>query len=71
MKELHVYELAHAMSRSIFCFYACQKLAATFYPEDFAGIDVDANIDEFFDRFMLTDSSVTGWFHQMTADAVK
>ena len=70
VKNLKVYELAHAMSRSVFCFYACQKLAQTFYPEEFTGIDVDANIREFFDRFMLTDSTVTGWFYQMTADAV-
>ena len=67
----NVYEIAHAMSRSVFCFYACQKLAATFYPEEFADVDVDANIREFFDRFMLTDSTVTGWFYQMTEDALR
>ena len=66
----NVYEIAHAMSRSVFCFYACQKLAATFYPEEFADVDVDANIREFFERFMLTDSTVTGWFHRMTPEAL-
>ena len=71
VKNMKVYEIAHAMSRSVFCFYAAQKLAETFYPDEFAGVNVDANIDEFFARFMLTDSSVTGWFYQMTADALK
>ena len=57
----NVYELAHAMSRSIFSFYGCLQLASLFYPEDFADTDANAVMDEFFDRFMLVDSDITIW----------
>ncbi len=61
VKDGNVYELAHAMSRSIFSFYGCLELASLFYPEDFADTDADAVMDEFFDRFMLVDSDITIW----------
>lgn len=64
VKNGNVYELAHATSRTIFGFHAVLKLASIFYPEDFQGIDVDGIMDEFFDKFMLVDSDVTGWCHQ-------
>lgn len=59
-----VYELAHATSRSIFGFYAALKLAGIFYPDEFKGVDADAIMDEFFDRFMLVDSDITGWIYR-------
>ena len=61
VKDGNVYELAHAMSRSIFSFYGCLELASLFYPEDFSDTDADAVMDEFFDRFMLVDSDITIW----------
>ncbi|MEL7624620.1 MAG: ABC transporter substrate-binding protein [Clostridiales bacterium] len=64
VKNGNVYELAHATSRTIFGFHAVLKLASIFYPEDFQGIDVDGIMDEFFDKFMLVDSDVTGWCYQ-------
>ncbi len=64
VKNGNVYELAHATSRTIFGFHAVLKLASIFYPEDFQGINVDGIMDEFFDKFMLVDSDVTGWCYQ-------
>ncbi len=64
VKNGNVYELAHATSRSIFGFHAALKLASVFYPEDFQGVDADKIMDEFFDKFMLVNSDVTGWFYQ-------
>jgi iron complex transport system substrate-binding protein len=61
VKDSNVYGLAHAMSRSIYSFYAVIELASWFHPEKFSNIDKDAIIDEFFDRFMLTDSTITVW----------
>jgi iron complex transport system substrate-binding protein len=65
VKDGNVYELAHAMSRSIYGFYACLKMASLFYPEEFSDVNPDAIMEEFFDRFMLVDSDVTGWFHSI------
>ncbi|MEW9122398.1 MAG: ABC transporter substrate-binding protein [Thermotaleaceae bacterium] len=66
VKNQNVYELAHATSRSIFGFHATLKLASVFYPDEFKDVDTDKIIDEFFDRFMLVDSNVTGWFHRIS-----
>lgn len=71
VKNGDVYELAHAMSRSVFGFYACQKLAKTFYPKEFKDVNVDKNIKEFFKKYMLTDSDVTIWFTQYQKDSAK
>jgi len=65
VKDNNVYALGHAMSRSIYSFYACLKMASWFYPEEFADVDTDAVIDEFFNRFMLTDSDITVWTHKI------
>ena len=59
-----VYEMAHATSRSIFGFYAALKLAGIFYPAEFKGVDADAIMDEFFEKFMLVDSDITGWTYR-------
>lgn len=64
VKNNNVYEIAHATSRSIFGFYAALKLATVFYPEEFSDIDADRILDEFFNRFMLVDSNVTGWLYR-------
>ena len=66
VKNDNVYELAHATSRSIFGFHAAQKLASVFYPEKFKDVDIDGIMDEFFDRFMLVDSDVTGWIYKVS-----
>lgn len=65
VKNNNVYELAHAASRSIYGFHACLKLATVFYPEEFKGVDPDAVMAEFFDRFMLVDSDVTVWWYRL------
>ena len=63
VKKGHVYELAHATSRTIYGFYACLKLACIFYPDDFKDVDPDVVMDNFFKKYMLVNSNVTGWFH--------
>lgn len=60
----NIYTLSQAMNRSIYSFYASVKLASWFYPEEFEDIDEDAIIEEFFDRFMLTESDVCVWSHK-------
>lgn len=69
VKNDNVYEMAHATSRSIFGFYACLKLATVFYPDDFKDVNPEAAMDEFFNRFMLVGSDVTGWCYRL--DEVK
>lgn len=66
VKNDNVYELAHATSRSIFGFYPALKMASIFYPEEFTDIDVDGIMDEFFDKFMLVDSDITGWIYKIS-----
>ena len=61
----NVYELAHATSRSIFGVFASLKLATVFYPDEFRDLDPAAVIAEFFERFMLVDSDVTGWWYRL------
>jgi iron complex transport system substrate-binding protein len=66
VKNNNVYEIAHATSRSVFGFHAALKLATVFYPDEFKDYDADAVMDEFFNRFMLVDSDVTGWMHRVS-----
>lgn len=65
VKNNNVYLFAHASNRTVYLFYPCLKLATLFYPEEFKDVDADAALDEFFEKFMLTDSSVTNWFYQI------
>lgn len=62
VKNGDLYEFAHAASRSIYAFYPCLKMAKIFYPEEFNELDPEAELNEFFDRFMLLDSDITTWF---------
>ncbi|KPU43370.1 urocanate reductase precursor [Oxobacter pfennigii] len=62
VKNGNLYEFAHATNRSIFAFYPCLKMAKIFYPQEFAEVDPDQTLNEFFDRFMLLDSDITTWF---------
>ena len=64
IKDGNLYNLSQAMNRSIYSFFAVIKLASWFYPEEFENINTDDIIDEFFDRFMLTDSSICVWGHK-------
>lgn len=66
VKNNNVCEIAHAMSRSVFGFHAAMKMASVFYPEEFKDVDADAIINEFFEKFMLVDSSVTGWMYRIS-----
>lgn len=66
VKNNNVYELAHATSRSIFGFHASLKLASIFYPEEFDDVDIDGIMEEFFDKFMLVDSDITGWIFKIS-----
>ena len=43
VKNRNLYELAHAMNRSIYSFYACLKMATLFYPDDFKDVDPEAD----------------------------
>ncbi|MBS7526174.1 ABC transporter substrate-binding protein [Fusibacter paucivorans] len=62
IEEGKLYEFAHSTSRSIFAFYPTMKMATLFYPDTFSELDPEAALDVFFDRFMLTDSSISTWF---------
>ncbi|SHN69877.1 ABC transporter substrate-binding protein [Desulfitobacterium chlororespirans] len=62
VKNNKVYEFAHSTSRSIYAFYPCLKMAKLFYPEEFADLDPEVVLDEFFDKFMLVDSDISTWF---------
>lgn len=62
VKNGDLYEFAHATNRSLYAFYPCLKMAKLFYPEEFAAVDPDAVLQEFFARFMLLDSDITTWF---------
>lgn len=62
IKNNNVHEFAHASSRSIYAFYPCLKMAKLFYPTEFADVDPDAVLNEFFDRFMILDSEITDWY---------
>lgn len=65
VKNNNVYEYAHALSRSVFGFYGSLKMASMFYPEDFKDVNPEAALNEFFNKYMLTDSSVTGWVYRV------
>lgn len=65
VKNDNLYEFAHATSRSIYAFYPALKLAKIFYPEEFAEVNPEAKLEEFFDRFMILDSDITIWFHEL------
>ena len=64
VKNGNIYDFAHAMNRSVYSFYACLKMASLFYPDKFKDVNPEAKMDEFFDRFMITDSSITGWVYK-------
>jgi iron complex transport system substrate-binding protein len=40
-------------------------LAAILYPEEFEGINPEAVLDEFFERFTLVDKSISTWFNSL------
>lgn len=61
IKDNNLYEFAHSTSRSIFAFYPSLKMAKIFYPEEFADLDPEEKLDEFFDRFMLLDRNISTW----------
>ena len=61
IQNKNLYEFAHSTSRSIFAFYPSLKMAKIFYPEEFADLDPEARLDEFFDKFMLLDSGISTW----------
>jgi iron complex transport system substrate-binding protein len=64
VRNQNVYELAHAMNRSIYGFYACLKMATIFHPDEFKEVDPEAVLAEFFDRFMMVNSSITHWVYR-------
>lgn len=71
VKNGQVYALAHDLSRSVFGFYACQKLATIFFPDLRATIQPEDSMDEFFRRFMLVDSSVTNWCSRLGVESCR
>ena len=50
VKNGNVYEFAHSTSRSIYTFYPTLKMAKLFYPEEFTNLDLEAVLQELFDR---------------------
>ena len=65
IKNRNLYEFAHSTSRSIYGFYPALKMATIFYPKEFKGINPEAVLDEFFDKFMLLDSSISTWMYNL------
>lgn len=65
VKNKNLYEFAHSTSRSIYGFYPSLKIATIFYPEKFKGVNPEAILDEFFDKFMILDSSITTWMFKL------
>ncbi len=65
VKNRKVFEFAHSTSRSIFSFYPTLKLATILYPEEFKGVNPEAILNEFFDRFMLVDSTISTWYYDL------
>jgi iron complex transport system substrate-binding protein len=57
----NVYEIMHELSRTVYSFYPCLKLAKIFYPDEFQDVDPDALLAEFFDRYTLIDSDMGVW----------
>ena len=64
----NVYEFAHSTSRSIYAFYPTLKMAKIFYPEEFADLDPEAVLEEFFEKYMLLGTDISTWF--IEADTV-
>lgn len=65
VKNKKVYEFAHSTSRSIYSFYPTLKIATILYPEEFKGINPEAILNEFFDRFMLVNSDISIWMYKL------
>lgn len=65
----NLYEFAHSTSRSIYAFYPSLKMAKIFYPEEFADLDPEAKLDEFFDKFMLLDKDISTWFNSLSDES--
>ena len=65
IKNRNLYEFAHSTSRSIYGFYPALKMATIFYPKEFKGVNPEAVLDEFFDKFMLLDSSISTWMYNL------
>ncbi len=60
-----VYEFAHSTSRQIYAFYPTLKMAKLMYPQEFAEVDPEIVLDEFFNRFMILDTDISTWFVQI------
>ncbi len=71
VKNGNVYEFAHSTSRSIYGFYPTLKMAKLFYPEEFADLNPEAVLQEFFDRYMLLDTDISTWFTKADTSNVK
>ncbi len=64
VKEGRVYAICNSLTHDIPSFYCFQHIAKIVWPDDFNDIDPDANLKEFFDRFMPIKFSGT-WFYKM------
>ena len=71
MKNGNVYEFAHSTSRSIYAFYPTLKMAKLFYPEEFTNLDLEAVLQELFDRYMLLDTDIITWFTKVDTSNVQ
>ncbi len=71
VKNGNVYEFAHSTSRSIYAFYPTLKMAKLFYPEEFTNLDLEAVLQELFDRYMLLDTDIITWFTKVDTSNVQ
>jgi len=60
-----VYTFFHDHARNYFTFYPTQKIAKILYPEEFQDLDPDANLKEFYEKFMLLDYEDGVWFYKL------
>lgn len=65
IKNKNLYEFAHSTSRSIYGFYPSLKMATIFYPKEFKGVNPEAILDEFFNKFMILDSDISTWMFRL------
>lgn len=61
IKNNELYGIGHPMTRDMIDFYSYAQLAKLFHPEEFADIDPDALMNEYFDKFMPISFQGT-WF---------
>lgn len=62
VKRRNIYEIMFGLNRSPFSFYAVQRLAKTFYPQQFKLLEPEQNLAQYFETFTLLNDDHSMWF---------